>query len=84
MSINDKLVEFLRDSVKLIDDIDIEREMSNTQIQFGKKLFNTDLEINAIECQTNRFIEKTNEIGKSIFQKRKAFNDIHNMLQKFD
>ena len=38
MNMTDRINEFLKGSVGLIDDVDIAREMNATQVKYGKKL----------------------------------------------
>lgn len=84
MNMTDRINEFLKGSVGLIDDVDIAREMNATQVKYGKKLFNTDLEINAIECQINKFNTKTSEINHSIDDKKAEFSKLQKSLAKFN
>lgn len=81
--LSNRMNNFFRDSMSLIDETDIGREFSKAQIKYGKRLFKDDLEINSIECQIAKFNDKTNKILESIESKRAEFAKIEKPLNKF-
>jgi hypothetical protein len=54
--------EFLKRSLKLIDDQDIDRELNSVQIKFASDMFKKDLDIADLDQQIYSINKKTQEI----------------------
>jgi hypothetical protein len=77
-----KINDFLSSSVKLIDDVDINREINSAQIKYGAKIFQRDLEINDLNCKIDKYNQKTNTINDSINSKVAELKKIQESLSR--
>lgn len=75
--------EFITSSMQLIDETDINREMSAMQSKCGAKLFRNDLEINALECQIDNISKKTQALNIDIDEKAIKLKSIQESLSQF-
>jgi len=72
------LNDFIKKSLNLIDDQDIDRELNAVQIKFGVDLFKKELDIIDLDQQISSINKKTQEINlntKDLKNKLKLIKD---------
>jgi len=74
------LNEFLKQSLNLIDEQDIDRELNSTQIKFATEMFKKDLDINDIDQQISSINRKTNEIKNNTSEVKNKLNLIREAI----
>ena len=82
MDKTEKINDFIKSSMHLIDETDITREMSSVQAKYGAKLFRNDLEINNIECQIDNIVNKTSKLNSDIDNKADKIKLIQESLNQ--
>lgn len=65
MSYTEKVNNFFKKSLQLIDNQDIDREFSNTQIKYGTELLKKDMNIKDLNYQINCINDKTGQYNNS-------------------
>lgn len=78
-----KISNFLESSFKLIDDVDIDREMNAEQVKYAAKLFKNDLEANELMCKINGLNNKTSRINQNTDDKIGELKKIQDSLVQF-
>jgi hypothetical protein len=74
------LNEFLKKSLNLIDDQDIDRELNSTQIKFASDMFKKDLDIADLDQQITSIDNKTREIKASTRDLKNKLNLIKDAI----
>ena len=63
MDYTEKLNDFFKKSLNMIDNQDLEREFNKTQIKYGTDLIKKDLDIQDLDAQINTIKRKTNTLN---------------------
>ncbi len=71
---------FLRESVKLIDQQDIERELSGTKQYYAKEMLAKDIEIASMDKRSSGITKLTKESHRTTNEIKNKLNDLVNQL----
>ena len=77
----EKLNDFFKKSLNMIDKQDLEREFNKTQIKYGTDLIKKDLDIQDLDAQINTVKRKTNTLNNKISDTKIKLNTMQDVLK---
>ena len=81
MDYTEKLNDFFKKSLNMIDNQDLEREFNKTQIKYGTDLIKKDLDIQDLYAQINTIKRKTNTLNSKISDTKNKLNSMQEVLK---
>jgi len=79
-TIDNKISEFLKSSMSLIDDQDIKRKLNSVQLKYATDLLQKDLEIQSLENNIKKINLNTEKINSDNQNYKIQFEAIMNQL----
>jgi len=81
MDYTEKLNDFFKKSLNMIDNQDLEREFNKTQIKYGTDLIKKDLDIQDLDAQINTVKRKTDTLNNKISDTKNKLNSMQEVLK---
>lgn len=81
MDYTEKLNDFFKKSLNMIDNQDLEREFNKTQIKYGTDLIKKDLDIQDLDAQINTVKRKTDTLNNKISDTKNKLNTMQEVLK---
>ena len=81
MDYTEKLNDFFKKSLNMIDNQDLEREFNKTQIKYGTDLITKDLDIQDLDAQINTVKRKTDTLNNKISDTKNKLNTMQEVLK---